>query len=185
MIREQRNGRARLAVDGRSRSSRSHRQQLCSASPDQTRPASRIDRRSASSTRQSRAWHAARAEPAAAGGAGPAIGTARVCRLPRMRISQANAAPASAGAPRARGRRVPRPLEPIAQSPGDGTGLFQSPLDNGEGNRARPQVGPDRAPTRANAAAPAAAANTEVVKPGSRAGGKATLMDIYDTTLYH
>src|SRR5271166_5762623 len=94
MIREQCNGRARLAVEGRSRSSRAHRQQLCSASPDQTRPASRIDRRSASSARQSRAWHAARAEPAAADGAGPAIGTARVCPLPRMRISRANAAPA-------------------------------------------------------------------------------------------
>jgi hypothetical protein len=84
-------------------------------------------------------------------------------------IPRANAAPPSAGTARARGRGVSGPLEFVTASPGDGPGLFRPPFGDGKGNRPRPPAGPDRAPTRANAAATPAAANDEVAKTGSRA----------------
>ena len=158
-----------LAACGRCRSRRAYRQQLCSASSGQTRSACRTDRRSASSARPSRAWHIAGAGPTATGGADPAIGAARVCRLPRVWISRANAAPPSAGTTRARGGRISGPVEFVAASPGDGPGLFGPPFGDGEGNRTRPPAGPDCAPTRANAARPPAAAGDKVAKTGSRA----------------
>jgi hypothetical protein len=79
-----------------------------------------------------------------AGGADPAIGAARPCRVPRMRISRGNPAPAFAGRTRARTGGLSRPLEARDRSRADSTGLFGTPLDDGKTTWARPQAGRGR-----------------------------------------
>jgi hypothetical protein len=66
-----------------------------------------------------------------AGGADPAVGAARSCRVSRMRISRGNPAAAFARRTRTRTGGLSRPLEARGRSHADGTCLFGAPLDDG------------------------------------------------------
>jgi hypothetical protein len=94
----------------------------------------------------------------------------------RMRVSRPGAGPSFAGAARARGCCVSHPLEFAVGSPGDGAGLFGSPLSFGEADRARPPAGPGRAADHAQA--PASAAGAGELTPLSRAGRRENLASI-------
>jgi hypothetical protein len=96
-----------------------------------------------------------------AGSADPAIGATRPCRVPRMRISRGNPAPAFAGRTRARTGGLSRPLEARDGSPADGTGLFGAPLDDGKTAWAGSQIGRGRHTGTAGATA----ASASRVKP--------------------
>ena len=66
-------------------------------------------------------------------GADPTLGPAGLHRLPRVRVSRADASPASAGRARPRCRRLPHPLEPTSGLSSHRTGVFDTALDDGQG----------------------------------------------------
>ena len=129
-------GTSRPAAGARSPQGRGDRQQLCAASHGRTQPARRVDHRRTSRACQSRPDHTG-ARAAATGGADPTLGAAGLCRLPRVRISPADLAPAFASRAWACGRRISSPLEFTGGLPDDGTGVFRSPLDARQGAWAR------------------------------------------------
>jgi hypothetical protein len=75
-----------------------------------------------------------RAGAAPTSGADPTLGPAGLHRLSRVRVSRADASPASARRARPRYRRLPHPLEPTGGLSSHRTGVFDTTLDDGQGD---------------------------------------------------
>ena len=100
-------------------------------------------------------------------------GAAGLCRLPRVRISRADVAPAFAGRARACGRPISVPLEFTGGLPGDSTGVFRSPVEARQEARARTSR---RAGTEPSG-------NRATRDPASRSPAAASASDIASTVL--
>jgi hypothetical protein len=71
------------------------------------------------------------------GGTDPAIDAARSRRVPRIRASRQNPAPAFTYSARTCARRIPRALEIVARSPLDRAELFRAALGDGDATQTR------------------------------------------------
>ena len=118
----------------------------------------------------------ARGRSVDAGGADPAIGAARPCRVPRMRVSRPDAAPASARRAWARTGGISRPLEVVSRSPDHRAALFGAAFDDGKAARPRKTAASRRVDAGSRSGRPdprsGVAANRDRQPPSSSALGR-------------